>query len=42
VHDRFDLETATYKQSPDGWNIILSTLKTFLETGKPVQLDQST
>ena len=42
VDDRFDSETATYKQSPDGWNIILSTLKTFLETGKPVQLDQST
>ena len=42
VDDRFDSETATYKQSPDGWNIILSTLKTFLETGKPVLLDQST
>ena len=42
VHDRFDSETATYKQSADGWNVILSSLKTFLETGKPLELDQST
>jgi uncharacterized protein YndB with AHSA1/START domain len=42
VDDRFDSETATYKQSPDCWNIILSSLKTFLVTGKPLQLDQST
>ena len=41
VHDRFDSETATYKQSTDGWNVILSSLKTFLETGKPLQLEQS-
>lgn len=36
VHDRFAEETATYKQSTGGWNVILSSLKTYIETGKPV------
>lgn len=38
VHDGFDGETATYKQSMDGWGLILSSLKTLLETGRPLNL----
>lgn len=41
VHDRFAGETATYQQSADGWNVILSSLKTYLETGKPLNLNQA-
>jgi len=36
VHDDFDGETATYKSVGEGWNPILSGLKTLLETGKPL------
>ena len=36
VHDDFDGETATYKGSVEGWPAILSSLKTLLETGKPL------
>jgi uncharacterized protein YndB with AHSA1/START domain len=39
AHDRFAGETATYKQSADGWNVILSSLKTYLETGKILNLN---
>jgi uncharacterized protein YndB with AHSA1/START domain len=42
VHDRFAGETTTYQQSADGWNVILSSLKTYLETGKPLNLNQAT
>lgn len=42
IHDRFAAETATYKQSADGWNVILSSLKTYLETGKFLNLSQAT
>jgi uncharacterized protein YndB with AHSA1/START domain/DNA-binding transcriptional ArsR family regulator len=38
THDDFDGETATYKSVGDGWNPILSGLKTLLETGKPLVL----
>ncbi len=36
VHDDFDSETATYKGSVEGWPLILSSLKTLLESGKPL------
>ena len=36
VHDRFDGETATYSGSVDGWPLMLSSLKSLLETGKPL------
>jgi hypothetical protein len=38
IHDHFGGETATYKQSASGWNAILSSLKTYVETGRPLQL----
>jgi uncharacterized protein YndB with AHSA1/START domain len=34
VHDDFDSETATYKGSVEGWPLMLSSLKTLLESGK--------
>jgi len=34
THDRFGVENATYKQSASGWNAILSSLKTYVETGR--------
>jgi uncharacterized protein YndB with AHSA1/START domain len=36
LHDDFDGETATYTESVVGWPLILSGLKTLLETGKPL------
>jgi uncharacterized protein YndB with AHSA1/START domain len=36
MHDDFDAETATYKGSIDGWPLMLSSLKTLLESGKPL------
>jgi DNA-binding transcriptional ArsR family regulator len=36
THDDFDGETATFKAVRNGWNPILSGLKTLLETGKPL------
>lgn len=38
VHDGFGGETATYQQSAAGWPVILSSLKTLLETGRPLVL----
>jgi uncharacterized protein YndB with AHSA1/START domain len=38
VHDDFESENATYRESAAGWPVILSSLKTLLETGKPLQL----
>ena len=34
VHDDFDGETPTYRGSVDGWPLMLSSLKSLLETGK--------
>src|SRR5262249_43391066 len=34
VHDQFDGETATYKRYAEGWPLMLSSLKTLLESGK--------
>jgi uncharacterized protein YndB with AHSA1/START domain len=36
VHDNFEGETATYAGSVDGWPLMLSSLKSLLETGKPL------
>jgi len=36
VHDDFDGETATYRGSVAGWPLMLSSLKTLLETGRPL------
>ena len=37
VHDQFEGETATFRSVADGWNVVLSSLKTLLETGQPLQ-----
>jgi len=37
IHDQFDGETATFKEVAGGWSLVLSGLKTLLETGKPLQ-----
>jgi uncharacterized protein YndB with AHSA1/START domain/DNA-binding transcriptional ArsR family regulator len=34
VHDEFDGETATYRDTSGGWSWVLSNLKTLLETGE--------
>src|SRR5215472_3068429 len=34
VHDDFDGPTATYTESTSGWPLLLSSLKSLLETGK--------
>lgn len=36
VHDDFAGETATYTGSVAGWPLMLSSLKSLLETGKPI------
>ena len=36
VHDDFDGETATYSGSVDSWPLMMSSLKSLLETGKPL------
>ena len=38
VHDDFDGETRTYHEVESGWAEILSGLKTYLETGEPLNL----
>lgn len=38
VHDEFDGETETYKNTGGGWPLVLSGLKTLLETGKPLEI----
>ena len=38
VHDDFDGETETYKGVGPGWSPVLSSLKTLLETGKPLAI----
>jgi uncharacterized protein YndB with AHSA1/START domain len=38
VHDDFDSdESATYKGSAEGWPLMLSSLKTLLESGRPLR-----
>src|SRR5215469_14613121 len=36
LHDDFDGQTATYTGSIDSWPLMLSSLKSLLETGKPL------
>jgi uncharacterized protein YndB with AHSA1/START domain len=38
LHDDFDGETATYKSTGGGWPVVLSGLKTVLETGEPLPM----
>ena len=38
VHDDFDGRTATYTGSIEGWPLMLSSLKSILETGKPLPM----
>ncbi|HEX6139991.1 MAG TPA: metalloregulator ArsR/SmtB family transcription factor [Candidatus Limnocylindria bacterium] len=39
THDDFDGETSTYRSVGKGWSPILSSLKTLLETGEPLDID---
>ncbi len=41
VHDDFADETATYTGSVAGWPLMLSSLKSLLETGKPIAAPQT-
>jgi uncharacterized protein YndB with AHSA1/START domain len=36
LHEDFDSETATFKSVAQGWMVVLSGLKTLLETGQPL------
>ena len=36
VHDDFDGPTSTYSGSVEGWPLMMSSLKSLLETGKPL------
>jgi uncharacterized protein YndB with AHSA1/START domain len=38
VHDDFDGETATYTGSVEGWPVLLSSLKSLIETGKALAM----
>lgn len=38
THNGFEGKTATYTGSIDGWPFMLSSLKSLLETGKPLEL----
>ena len=40
VHDEFDGETTTYHEVEHGWSQILSGLKTLIETGKPLVVEE--
>lgn len=37
LHDEFDSQTATYSGSVDGWPLMLSSLKSLIETGRPLE-----
>ena len=37
VHDDFDGETATFRAVAGGWPMMISALKTLLETGEPLK-----
>jgi uncharacterized protein YndB with AHSA1/START domain/DNA-binding transcriptional ArsR family regulator len=41
VHDEFPSETATFKSVVQGWPLVLSSLKSLLETGEPLPRLQS-
>lgn len=39
IHDGFDSETRTYREVGEGWPKILSSMKSLIETGKPLPLN---
>jgi len=39
THDDFERETATYSGSIEGWPLMLSSLKSLLETGKAIPIN---
>jgi uncharacterized protein YndB with AHSA1/START domain/DNA-binding transcriptional ArsR family regulator len=41
IHDEFEGETATYRSISRGWAPILNHLKSVLETGRPMELDEA-
>jgi uncharacterized protein YndB with AHSA1/START domain len=41
IHDDFDGQTATYTGSVEGWPLMMSSLKSLLETGKPLATSTS-
>jgi uncharacterized protein YndB with AHSA1/START domain/DNA-binding transcriptional ArsR family regulator len=41
IHDDFDGETATYKSISQGWAPLLNSLKTFIETGTPLNIAEA-
>ena len=41
VHDDFDGETGTFREVQGGWPLILSGLKTLIETGQPLHIGQA-
>lgn len=36
IHDRFEGRTATFDGSTDAWSLMMSSLKSLIETGKPI------
>jgi len=40
LHEGFDGETETYRETADGWPPLLSGLKTLVETGRPLDLPE--
>jgi uncharacterized protein YndB with AHSA1/START domain len=42
THEHYAGETETYKGTLTGWNPVLSGLKTLLETGTPLRIDELT
>ncbi len=41
VHDELAGKDETYKQSADGWPLILSSMKTLVETGSALEIPQA-
>jgi len=41
IHDEFEGETETYNNVGGGWPTVLSSLKTLLETGKPLNMNDA-
>ena len=40
-HDRFDGRTPTYTGSVDAWPILMSCLKSLVETGRPLEMPEA-
>jgi len=41
IHDEFGGETETYKGTGNGWPLVISGLKTLLETGEPLEMEMA-